>query len=109
MVATAGLSKGIKEAVVSAYRKTTQAAKASSPETKTAARQLALWSILPAAAGTSAGIGMANLGHGVADGFGLNPTDPDDGLKKITGWIILIGILAVIVVVFLPKIKKVMK
>ncbi|MDU9376297.1 hypothetical protein McpSp1_08990 [Methanocorpusculaceae archaeon Sp1] len=105
MVAIAGLSKGIKEAVVAAYRKTTQAAQATSPETKTAARQLALWGLLPAAAGTSAGVGMANLGSGIADGFGLNPENPDDGIQKITGWIVLLGVLAVIIIVFLPKIK----
>lgn len=92
MVATAGLSKGIKEAVVAAYRKTTQAAKATSPETKTAA-------------GTSAGVGMANLGSGIADGFGLNPENPNESIQKITGWIVLLGVLAVIIIVFLPKIK----
>lgn len=80
-----------------------------SPDAKTAAIQIGKWGAIPAAAGAGIGLGAAAAGAGVSSGFGADPSDPTATISKWSGWLIALLIIAVILIVFAPKIKAVMK
>ncbi len=81
---------------------------AANPNTDAAMKGLIKWGLPAAALGTSVGIGSLAAGAGVSAGFGLGE-DSEDSQKKLTGWLILLGVCAVVVIVFLPKIKGSLK
>lgn len=80
-----------------------------SPSAKTAAIQIGKWGAIPAAAGAGIGLGAAAAGAGVSAGFGADPSDTTGSITKISGWVIALLIIAVILIVFAPKIKAVLK
>lgn len=79
-----------------------------SPNTEAAMKGLIKWGLPAAALGTSVGIGSLAAGAGVSAGLGLGE-DSEDSQKKITGWLLFLGIAAVVIVVFLPRIKGFLK
>lgn len=81
---------------------------AAKPNTDAAMKGLIKWGLPAAALGTSVGIGSLAAGAGVSAGLGLGE-DSEDSQKKITGWLLFLGIAAVVIVVFLPRIKGFLK
>lgn len=81
--------------------------------TKAAQLNLGKWGLKPAAAGIGAGAGIGGgallAGAGVSQAFGLDFSDEGkaaESKKKLSGWLIFAGIAALVIIVFLPKIKK---
>lgn len=76
-----------------------------SPNTKTAAANIAKWGAIPAAAGVGGAIGLTALGAGVDQAMGTTT----ENASKLGGWLMLIAISAIVILVFLPKIKAATK
>ncbi|MDD4126561.1 MAG: hypothetical protein PHV39_02600 [Methanomicrobium sp.] len=74
-------------------------------DTKTAAINIAKWGAVPAAAGVGGAVGLAALGAGVDNALGTTT----ENASKLGGWLMLIGISAVVILVFLPKIRAATK
>lgn len=69
--------------------------------TKAAMLNIGKWGAIPAAAGVGGAIGLTALGAGVDSAMGT----ATENTSKLGGWLLFIGILAVVIIVFLPKIK----
>jgi hypothetical protein len=82
---------------------------AARPNTDAAMKGLIKWGLPAAALGTSVGIGTMAAGAGVKAGLGVSGEDPEEGQKSLSGWLIFLGVAAVVIVVFLPKIKEFLK
>ena len=72
-----------------------------STDTKAAAVNIAKWGAIPAAAGVGGAVGLTALGAGVDSAMGT----ATGNASKLGGWLMLIGILAIVILVFLPRIK----
>jgi hypothetical protein len=101
------ISKGIQDAVTRVMQRATQAKLA--PDTRAAAIQIGKWGAIPAAGGAGLGLGSAAAGAGISSAFGVDPSDPAGSVQKVSGWVIALAIGAVLLLVFAPKLKQVMK
>lgn len=69
--------------------------------TRAAMLNIGKWGAIPAVAGVGGAVGLTALGAGVDNAMGAN----EENASKIGGWLLLLGIVAVVIIVFLPRIK----
>lgn len=83
------------------------------PNTKAAMINIGKWGGVAAATGIGAGIGVGGgsmiASAGVKEALGIDPSNPEETVKTVGGWVLLLVIIAVIIYLLLPQIKKVMK
>ncbi|WP_067047574.1 hypothetical protein [Methanofollis ethanolicus] len=73
--------------------------------TRAAILNIGKWGAIPAVAGVGGAVGLAAMGASVDSAMGTT----EKNASKIGGWLLLLGIVAVVVIAFLPRIKDFMR
>lgn len=79
------------------------------PSAKIAANNLAKWGTVPVAIGAGGYIGLTGLSAGVdslTDSVGKTANKITESTQSTFGWLLVFGLIAVIIFVFLPQLKK---